>query len=158
MVLPGGSVGWQDGPWGARGSLWPADVAIPLWGGVYGHTQAPRGATSCGGVPPVCEVRQTGGAGVLCAVAWGTRVYITAIGANTVTKKYDLWRGKMGNRNTHLRSCSAGWHSWSCESGPTGTLLLGWPPGSGLAPLEVLTSTRTTPQLVSPSPCLRGLG
>lgn len=49
-----------------------------------------------------------------------------------------MWKTRgMGQAGTHQRSWTAGWRSWSCGSGPSGTPPQGWT-GSGLSPLEAL--------------------
>lgn len=70
--IPGVPVEWQYRPWGSRGSLWTSSILLTLCRCVSVKGQTPRSATSCRGVPAVCEVRQAGGAGVLGAVACRT--------------------------------------------------------------------------------------
>lgn len=51
--------------WLLRGPVFPVDALRTL----YSHAEATRGAATSGRVSAVCQVRQAGGARVLCAVA-----------------------------------------------------------------------------------------
>lgn len=53
--------------WLLRGPMLPLHALRTL----YSHTEATRGAAAGGCISAVCQVRQAGGARVLCTVAWG---------------------------------------------------------------------------------------
>lgn len=53
--------------WLLRGPMLPLYALRTL----YSHAEATRGATASRCISAVCQVRQAGGARVLCAVTWG---------------------------------------------------------------------------------------